>query len=337
MTKTAAIVGLSFGGITNSICNAFRTLGWDALPFLYDPPPRNALLRKWDKFTDTNKSLLALSFNTVLRERVIPLLRSGSVTMILILRGEKLDSDIQDELQSSRVPLFSWAYDSLDRFPGQKDCADIAQHAFFIDLADANTFGNRGSWLPLGYDNEIYRPHCRFEEKDIDILLSGALSEQYSARRNCIREISRSPLVDRYKIAFVGSTGTRFADFLFRRSMNISWLAQYTKPEIFALFVSRAKIYVNIHQDDGIAPVNPMFFAIPGSGTCQVAEAKPYLTTWLDSEREYVPFNDGFLVAELERLLANQPLLRKICDAGLQAATLSHTFVQRIAAIIEYL
>ncbi|MCX5871335.1 MAG: glycosyltransferase [Deltaproteobacteria bacterium] len=341
MTKTAAIVGLSFAGITNSVCSAFRTLGWDVQPFLYDPPPRNVVLRQWDKLTDTNGSHLGHSFNTVLRDEVIPSVRQRKPDLLLVLKGEKLEEDTMEQLQGLQVPLLSWVYDSLERCPGQMDIAQIARHAFCIDGADAERMGVHGTWLPVGYDDAIYWPRCRFEEKDFDILftgtIAGALTNDYTVRRECLLELSASGLADRYHCGFIGTTGTHLGDFRLRKQLLIPCIASYLSPDALAGYLSRAKVCINVHQDDGGKPVNPMFFAIPGAGTCQVAEARPYLATWLEPEREYVPFDSGCLVERLEQLLADQPTLREICDAGQRAASSSHTFVQRIAFMIGYL
>jgi spore maturation protein CgeB len=81
-------------------------------------------------------------------------------------------------------------------------------------------------------------------------------------------------------------------------------------------------------------PINPLFFAIPGCGTCQIAENKTYLRQWLTPGREYVPFEDSTFIKTLVHYANNPVECDWIQSNGYEAVLGHHTFRARVREII---
>lgn len=337
----AIIVGPETGDIPQSITKAFRNLGWESELFVYGPPHMNLVQLAINRVADPHcDKAYSHSFNERIREGVIPLLRQGSFDILLILKGNFLDEDNREVLLKSGVPIVLWTLDSLHRAPYQKLLAEIAVAAFYIDGGDIPTSDNgKSSWLPLGYDKDLYHPGLCLE-KSLDVLLIGKLGKYYTKRMRLIKRIADSHLVQKWRCGFIGSTGTLSGNLLlyfhygFKKKETVQWLSRRIPVERLTKAIASAKICLNIHQDDGITPINPMFFAIPGTGTCMVAEKKPHLSQWLIAGEEYVEFEDDNLVEILERLLTADEERETIAYRG-QFASFNHTYESRIQTILQ--
>jgi len=341
MKRKVLIIGPETGGIPQSIHKAFGNLGWETELFIYGPPHMNFFQLAINRITDPHcDTAYYYSFNEILRKRVVPLLKQGRIDILLILKGNILDEDNKEILLKSGVPIVLWTLDSLHRAPYQKRLADMSIGTFYVDGGDipAEDDGNN-RWLPLGYDRDVYHPGlCPC--KNLDILLIGTLGKRYTKRMQVIKRISDSHLAQQWSCGFIGSTGTLSGNLLLylrygiTQAGTVRWLSRRIPAEKLARAIAGAKICLNVLQDDGINPVNPMFFAIPGTGTCMVAEKKPHLRHWLIAGEEYVEFEDDDVVEILDRLLSSDEEREAIAYRG-QVASLNHTYESRIQTILK--
>jgi hypothetical protein len=205
-----------------------------------------------------------------------------------------------------------------------------------MDGTDVEVVGKKAEWLPLGYDPEIYRPG-KGNSRDIDVLFVGLLNSLYSARRRYLKTLEGSYLTRRYRCVLVGTTGTRVGDRIIRVPRGVDWLAKRLPERELGALVARSKICVNIHQDDGGMPVNPMFFAIPGAGACQVAEKRPYLSRWLTPFEHYIPADEDGLEDALVDLLEHDVRRNSVSRASHEIARNAHTYFHRIDMMLARL
>jgi spore maturation protein CgeB len=204
-----------------------------------------------------------------------------------------------------------------------------------MDRGDLPPGDPRSMWLPLGYDDALYHPTDA--SRDIDILFIGQIGKLYSRRQAYLQRLSRSPLTRNWRVAFIGTTGTRLFDRGVRLGSGLEWVAKRLPEAEFARYIARSRICVNILQDDGIEPVNPTFFAIPATGACQVTERRAHLSSWLKPGVEYVDFERDHFLETLEALLGDSARCAMVSDRGQQAVVGRHTYVHRIRTILERL
>lgn len=340
MSRKVVIVGPDTGGIPQSVAKAFGRLGWLAETCLYLPPVITSvgkllLHRLRDPHSDR---AFRREFNRAIRERLLQVVAERGADLILILKGDYLDECHVGLLQSCRIPLVLWTLDSLSRAPAQKILAQMALHTFYIDGGDLTPGAAAASWLPLGFDADLYRPQPA-SAKDTDVLLIGSLGARYRRRSAALKRLHASPLSRDWSCGFIGSSGTIAGNLAMtlrhrsRRPGGVSWLSRRVPAGQLAGAIARSRICVNIHQDDGLMPVNPMFFAIPGCGTCQLAEESPHLARWLRPGVDYAACSEASLLAQLQGLLESPELLERIGRAGYLASS-RHSYEARVAAIL---
>ncbi len=272
-------------------------------------------------------------FNSLLLQELQPLLRNFRPTLFFFMKGYKLSNENNAILSQTGVPIVLWTIDSLSRFPGQGSIGEIASLKCIMDGGELHD--DRSIWLPLGYNGDMYGPENRI--KDIDVLFIGYLKRPfYAKRRAFLKELSDSALPDKYKCSFIGTTGNRVEDWLLRRRLRLDFIGALL-PKQYAAFVKRAKVCINIHQDDGIRPVNPMFFNITGAGICQVVDNREYFSEWLDPWEHYVPLRKEELGDGVAALLSNEQLRDSISRNGGNAVRSRHTYERRLADILARL
>lgn len=272
-------------------------------------------------------------YNKAIR-RALAGISPGEPGMVLVLKRTRLDENTRELLRQPRaVLLVLWTLDSLQRYPNQNDLARYADHRFYIDEVDAA--GEHAHWLPLGYDDRFHRP-LPIEEKDIDVLFVGYLRQpDYANRLAALLELAKSEIPSRAKVAFLGTSGDRQSDGELRARLESIQCFGRQRPADYGRIISRSRIVINVHQNDGVWPVNPTFFAIPGGRSCQVAENRDYLGRWLEPGREYVPFQPDRLIETVSALLDNPARVEEVAAAGHERAAREHTFQARLRQITE--
>ncbi|NPV04878.1 MAG: hypothetical protein HPY67_09115 [Syntrophaceae bacterium] len=341
--RKVSIIGPRVGNIPQSIADAFRRIGWEAMLYEYSPPSRQNLVRvAYDRIHDPfYRKATAHAFNSLLRDHIVSQLRMKQIDLLLILKGDCIEADNRDALFRAKVPIITWAIDSLSRAEYTKSYEEISKHVFYIDAGDISDNTTNNSWLPLGFDDLIYKPN---EEKlkDIDILLIGKLGYRYKRREMYLRMLNEATSKISKNSYFIGSTGTLFGNASLylslghRKGAGVKWLSRRIPAHQLASVIGRSKICINIHQDDGAMPVNPMFFAIPATATCQLAEAKPYLHKWLVPWMDYAECFDNNFLDVLSDLLVNNEKRQALACQGHESSR-SHTFVRRLTNILEIL
>lgn len=275
---------------------------------------------------------LRKAFNRALREVAIPLIKQVKPSFYVIYKGQWLDDDNAEALRKLGYPLAFWSNDSLDRYPSQRPVAELADMRFFIDGGDVQ--GERDVWLPVAYDPDTWIGSVL---KKYDLSFIGRIDAPgYRLRRRYLRVLSRSELPKRYNCIAVCSVGRRWKQWLFDARLALPNLGVLPYRQYCELVAASGAV-VNIHQEDGVKPINPMFFAIPGLGSCQVAEDRAYLSQWLEPGLEYIAVNEANFLAELERVLRDEELRRRVAEAGMRRVSSAHTFRHRAETMIEHM
>jgi hypothetical protein len=337
MKNTAFIVAPSCGGIGGSIKLAFFRIGWNCIALTYDAVrlPRIGQKILYKCFLKYRDHLFYKGYNVAIRNIVIPQLRKSEFSLLLILKGHYLDYDNKESLSKLDVPIITWAYDSLDRCPEMIDSIKLSTHVFFTDGGDINCVNKSSTWLPLGYDDEIFFPKKKYENKIFDILMVGIIGKKYGERRKIFTTLSKSSIMKNYKIAFVGTTGRKYKDYMFGYNCHMKWLAKYLPLVDLADLISSSKVCINIHQDDGKMPINPWFFSIPGAKVCQVTDKRSYLSEWLTPGKDYVDFDVNELVPTLIETLNRNDFIMSISDSGYKHVLKTHTYKERVLSILK--
>lgn len=333
------IVGPPIAGIADGIRSGFDKLGWNTTLLNSAALMRGGgfLERRVKRVVDPGlKSALEASFNSVLQDELLPLLhrKQKRPDLVLILKGRRLFPGVRDSLLEAQVPVFTWTYDSMELYPEQGSVIEIATHAFYFDRGDVPV-GGKHTWLPHGYDDSVFFP--RPGKKWIDILLFGRIDRSYMRRRQYLRQLAHSGLARRARCVFVGTTGNRLSDRLFRLGRHMEWISTRMRPRDLAALISASRVCINIHQDDGRQPMNLGFVAIPACRTCQVAEKRDYFSLLFEPQKEYQEFQENTFLETLDDVLADPTRCESIAELGLSRAVRSHTTLARAKTMVSVL
>ena len=337
LPQTVWLVGPGTYETLPAVARAFERLGWEATRSAYQLTSRwqRWLWRwspriRWGSPQGLRPWLEARWYNQFLHGHVLPALLAKPPHLLVFLRPYRLVPEVQKTLVALGRPLVTWATDSLARYGRYAGVWEIATRNYVFDGGDARDSLTR--WLPLGFDDEVFRPR---ESREWDVLFVGRVYARiYDRRLHFLQRLASSDLPSTFRVAWAGSVARqqRKLKQQFRERGGVC-LGDLSIPELAAA-IARAKIAVCVHQDDGHQPVNPMFFAIPGCRTCLVTDRRDYLGHWLTPEQEFVPAEPDDFPDRLRELLGNGRLRAELAERGYQAAR-RHTWVERIRTMLE--
>ncbi len=325
-------------GYTSSLIKAFNELGLETDFCIYDMP---LIENKWGLFKRISKKMFdpnlerdyRLLFNDALRS-FFGRENRQNYNCIIIIRGHYFDKDNENFYKSIEVPKIHWAIDSMQRAKMQFEVGKLSDFRYVIDKKDVENYDNNVEWLPLGYEDSLFYAQDQDKDKDIDVFMSGNVGNLYKRRRRVLERLGLSDLAQKYKCYFVGTTGSRFQDLTVKVG-NVKWIAKYISLEELANYQSRAKICINVLQDDGGMPVNPSFFSIPASGSCLLNDKREYLHAFMIPGKEFEEFEENDFLEKLEKLLIDKDRRRCITKQGNLTVRTKHTMKERAKKILK--
>ncbi len=279
------------------IIEGFQQLGHSVTPFYYGLQNLSLPQKVINKLGKRSWNNLARFFN----QRISDLDNEEvelNPDVILFIKGHSLNEQsksILDKWPGRR--LIQWTIDSISRFPGQADLLPYMSRVFFQDGSDVVKH-EHGSWLPLGFDSKLFRYRA---DKTIDLLLTGNLDKGFYKKRRAFIEEASKLGEEGFAVCFAGyNAGSSLLD-LFRKN-RIKVLGKLSLPN-YAEIISASKVCLNVTQDDGGKAINPLFFAIPATGSFEVTDNSPYLSGWLNPGRDYFPADIEILNQTIRQLI----------------------------------
>lgn len=292
------------------IVEGFKVLGHSVVPIYYGLKLLSLPERIINKIAGKSWENLARLFNKKIYE-LDSSLKDINPDLVVFIKGQYLDERSKSILGRWKgVYKIQWTIDSLSRFPGQATLLPFMNSVFFQDGSDVTNHTN-GRWLPLGFDDRIFSYRS---EKNIDLLLLGNLDKAfYKRRRDFFKkasELGRSGI----KICFAGYNADPELVTIFKKN-GVKILGKLPLS-VYADTISRSKVCLNVNQDDGGKAVNPLFFAIPATGSFQVTDDSGYLSEWLSPGINYFPSDIGNLNETILKLIKGSSacLFRKLSE-----------------------
>jgi len=314
-----------------AIGRAFERLGWLAELRCYRFVTSTLQQKCWRliKRLRLHNGLEQALFNRFLEREVWPRLLSEHPDLLLLVRPFTLSVRNRHRLCSSGIPAITWMTDSLVRYGGHAGPWPEAVRNFVFDGADARP--GLSTWLPLGFDDEQFRPG---EQREWDVLFVGRLfARGYYLRRQFFERLLSWKELPHYRVGWVGNASRQLSGLVLRaRQCGMVTLGEVDMTAL-AGAIAASRISILVHQDDGCQPVNPLFFAIPGCRSCLVTDRRDYLSRWLVPHREFVPVELGKLLPMLTALCKNAHASAMMAEQGWRAAQ-QHTWLQRVKTLL---
>lgn len=303
---------------SKTIIGAIIKNNCEFLDYSYKTLPRNYVLKKIiGRISILFEIYSFLAFNKKLYTLLSDYHQKNN-EFILIIRGHFLTKRNKIRLNELKLNnIITWTVDSIVRHKSQSAIFDYSR---WIYLHDGGEISNdKEKWMPFGYNDELFTRGAG--EKDIDILFVGNIySNRYTNRLKYLFFLENSYLSKSCKCFYIGRISKlilKAKALLFLRNINNAGKLEMNK---LADFIKRSKICINIQPDDGIMPVNPMFFAIPACGTCMVADHRRYFDKWLKEGSDYISVVPETVIDTIGSLLKNPARIEAVSEKGSESA-----------------
>ncbi|MBP8851232.1 MAG: glycosyltransferase [Breznakibacter sp.] len=329
------IIGPNFYNFCTAVARAFNTHGWEVFVEKYDNPihPYTTSM-KWrykfacDKPKMRDKSLAR--YQTYIIERF----NEVKPDLVFLLNGDWLTIQTIDLFrQTARVAC--WLFDRLYNLPNSVDHINHINHMFCYDQEDVFLLAQTGkkvSFLPQACDTTIYVP--QYKIKDIDILFVGNLYK--SRRRRAYVKVVVKAFPNKI-IRVIGEYKPWYKNplkCLFRESRSI--YLNKNVPEILVNdYYNRAKVVLNIHNEQQQNGANPKVFEISGSGAYQICDSNPYIKSLYPNGEIGLYNNEQELIDLIEDGLTTDKTNQT--EKAYQFIVSNHTFEKRVEQMLDIL
>ena len=331
----ALIIGPDFYNFNDAVSNAFRQLDYgDVHAVAYGTPV--------DPYDLSNKLSYKLavdkaafrSRNRLQRQRYYrEIFDEHKPDVVFILNGEILLAETLDYFRR-RAQVALWCFDSVMHVPDIKGHIDHVDRFYCYDKGDIeyyNSLHKQALFLPQAADTSVYHP-LEGIQKDIDILFVGDVYHSAKRQKYLAGVIAAFPgkrirVVGIYKPWYKNPVKA-----LFRERRDI-YTNHNLEPRKVNELYNRARVVLNIHNEQQTDGANPKVFEICASGAYQVCDANPYIRNL---------FPEGTIGLYGSETELHQKIRTALNDDMSAAARRSHelvcsehTFQQRIRQVLK--
>ena len=329
----ALIIGPDFYNFNEAVQAAFSAYGYEAEVVKYGTPvdPYDAaarivykLCRNKEAARERNRrrrqTFYAAAFDAVRPD------------VVFILNGEILAADTLDYFRG-RAKVALWCFDSVKHVPVIEGHIDHVDRFYCYDKGDIGYYAAQGRealFLPQAADAAIYHP-LDGVRKDIDILFVGDLYHS-PRRQKYISEVIKAFPDKKIKVAGIYKPWYKDPWGCLGVDRRIFTNRNLPPVEVNALY-NRARVVLNIHNEQQSDGANPKVFEICAAGAYQICDANPYI-------RELFPAGEVGLYDGAEQMLS---LIREALKGDMtenaararQTVLQRHTFGNRIGIVID--
>lgn len=332
----ALIIGPDFYNFNNAVSASFSRLGYSTLVASYGTPvdPYNIKARIGYKLAPDKRRYAEA--NRISRQKhYCDIFDSFGPDIVFVLNGEILLAETLDYFRCS-AKVAVWCFDTVRHVPVITEHIDHTDRFYCYDRGDIEFYASRGEqalFLPQAADTSVYHP-LEGVQKDIDILFVGDLYHS-PRRQQYICEVIKAFPDKKIKVA--GIYKPWYKDplkALLRERRDIFTNRNLPPKEVNALY-NRAKVVLNIHNEQQTDGANPKVFEICASGAYQVCDANPYLRTLFHGGCIGLYDTPDQLIGEVRTALDGLNLALAHAEQARAEVLGNHTFDVRVATVIN--
>ena len=330
------IIAPTFFHFGFGVTHAFHHAGFEVCSATYDTPvdPYDFLRKLAFKFA-RDKEGYRLKRREARQQHFIDIFDDFAPDIVFIMNGEILLPKTLDYFRS-KAKVALWCFDSVKHIPIIEGHIDHVDRFYCYDRGDIEYYAAQGKtalFLPqAAYMGPVFYRPLEGVKKDIDILFVGDLYHS-PRRQQFIRGVVEA-FPDR-KIKVVGIYKPWYKNpfkALLRERRDI-YTNRNVEPEEVNRLYNRARVVLNIHNEQQSDGANPKVFEICASGAYQVCDANPYI-------RQLFPDGSVGLYDTEEQMhaLIREALEHDMTEKAAVAQAIvaqRHTFGNRVESVLK--
>ncbi len=335
--KRVLIIGPNFFYFNDSIANAFRRLGWEAKTCAYDNPVHpygfyNKVVYKLSR----KREALREKGHGIFSDHVRNVYETYRPDLVFIVNGDALLPSVT-EMMSEKSVVAVWMFDSVSKYPLMKRNLPYAKAVFCYECSDMEVLreecGVSASFLPQAADTGLYR-RLPDERKLYDIVFAGDIWQSEKRQRILGKVVER--FGDR-KILIWGVYKPWYKSLWkwITRERRDVYMNRSTSPDVLNLCYNRAKVVLNIHNEQQVYGANPKVYEISASGAYQICDSNPYIDGLFPNGEVALYHTDEECLELIERRLAAPS--DEYDAAAYELIANEHTFEKRIETVLRSL
>lgn len=280
--KKALIIGPKFHYFMGSIERGFQSSGYDTRVVAYDTPlhPWNFFNKLRWKFSEKENSI-ALS-----RERfscdVLSELKDYNPSFVFVVNGDMITESCVRRLKEV-APLALWLFDSIKKYPACESVVRVADHVFCYERQDIpyikEHYDREATFLPQAVDETLY--YKVDAEKNLDIVFAGDIwqsSKRWRIVQEVVRHFGKRCSIRIWgRAALLSKTPIRYLRLKLQHPRI--WKNRNATAEQLNDDYNRARVVLNIHNEQQTDGANPKVYEIAATGSYQLCDRNPYIET----------------------------------------------------------
>lgn len=321
------LVSPAFHGYWRSISTALQSQGHEVVVHRYDEP-RSFKERVENKILhDLPEKLRWSTAAAAMTRKAIQALRDVRPDVVIVVKGDQLESDWWTEVTRSGAARVTWFYDEMRRMRYTRELlTQIGPVASYspLDTVTMSEWGMAAVHLPLAYDHRV----VVLPESQTAVTFVGA---RYPSRERVLQDLQDGGT----PVKAYGRTWSRhLTDVARTRQFKDSGIAagpDLPRERAYGVMAG-SPATLNLHGDqDGFTMRT---FEAPGVGGLQLVD-RAEVQQFFEIGTESLAFNSKDELAELsQRALTDTPWAQRIRLAGRRRALAEHTFDHR-AKVLE--
>lgn len=325
-SRRILLVSPAFHGYWRSISTALQSQGHEVVVHCYDEP-RNFKEKMENKLLhDLPEKLRWSTAAGAMTRKAIKALQDSRPDVVLVVKGDQLESEWWTEVARSGAARITWLYDELRRMRYTRELlTQIGPIASYspCDTEVLKGWGIPAAHLPLAFDHRVVvRP-----ERQVAITFVGA---RYPSRERVLKDLQDGGIV----VKAYGRTWSRHL-------LDVARTRQFKNPGIAAgPDLPRERAYgvmagspatLNLHGDqDGFTMRT---FEAPGVGGLQLVD-RAEVGRYFELGTESLAFGSKEELTELSRrAFVDTSWAENIRRAGRRRALAEHTFDHRVRVL----
>ncbi len=338
--RTILLIGPNFHDFNQNIADAFQSLGYHVDVLAYDSPitPYSAINKIKYKLSHAkvkiqlrDKSAQVFSCNAKKKfDELQP-------QLVFLLNGEMLTADTVAYFQKS-AKVVVWFFDSIIKLTR---CWNILRHCDKVycyeqrDIPLIKSLNIDSEFLPQAVSPKAYFSIPKVEKK-WDIVFAADMW-QSNKRKQLIQQVVQN--FSNCKIRVWGIYKPWYKGLwknITRERRDIYMNCNASTAQL-NLDYNKAKIVLNIHNEQQAIGANPKVYEIAASGSYQICDANPYIESLFPNGEIGLYHNEEELMEQIRWALDPQNEKERETKAkqAQEIVLASHTFVDRMREVLQ--